>query len=89
MISNYKIRTLINKICLNKDIVQISCQNIENFSRNLYFQVGGLHVRVRILVLVFAFIWSPILKKVTDTDREKRGIERKGNFNIDLRCYNL
>ena len=47
-------------------MVQISCQNIENFSRNSYFQVGGLHVRVRILVLVFAFIWSPILKKFTD-----------------------
>ena len=44
-------------------MVQISCQNIENFSRNSYFQVRVLHVRVRILVLVFAFIWSSILKK--------------------------
>ena len=29
---------------------QVSGQNIENFSRNLYFQVGGLHVRVLTLV---------------------------------------
>ena len=32
-------------------MVQVSCQkNIENFSRNLYVQIGGLHVRVLILV---------------------------------------
>ena len=31
---------------------QVSGQNIENFFRNSYFQVGGLHVRVRVLILV-------------------------------------
>ena len=31
---------------------QVSCQNIENFSRKLYFQVGGLDVHVLILVFV-------------------------------------
>ena len=31
---------------------QVSCENIENFSRNSYFQVGGLHVRIRVLILV-------------------------------------
>ena len=35
---------------------QVSGQNIENFSRNSYFQVGGLHVRVRVLILVCA-LW--------------------------------
>ena len=33
---------------------KVSCQNIENFSRNSYFQVGGLHARVRVLILVCA-----------------------------------
>ena len=33
---------------------QVSCQNIENFSRNSYFQVGGLHVHVRVLIIVCA-----------------------------------
>ena len=33
---------------------QVSGQNIENFSRNSYFQIGGLHVRVRELILVCA-----------------------------------
>ena len=31
---------------------QVSCQSIENFSRNSYFQVGGRHVRVRVRVLI-------------------------------------
>ena len=46
----YKIVNWMNKIRKNKDMFQVSCQNIENFSRNSYFQVGGLHVRVLILV---------------------------------------
>ena len=46
-----------NKIRKNKDMFQVSCQNIVNFSRNSYFQVGGLHVRVRVLILV----WYPII----------------------------
>ena len=33
---------------------QVSGQYIENFSRNSYFQVGGLHVSVRVLILVCA-----------------------------------
>ena len=33
---------------------QVSGQNIENFSRNSYFQVGGLYVRVRVLIIVCA-----------------------------------
>ena len=33
---------------------QGSCQNVEDFSRNSYFQVGGLHVRVRVLIIVCA-----------------------------------
>ena len=37
---------------INKDMFQVSCPNIENFSRNSYFQVGGLHVRVRVRVLI-------------------------------------
>ena len=41
-----------NEIRKNKDMFQVSCQNIENFSRNSYFQVGGLHVYVRVLILV-------------------------------------
>ena len=44
----------INKISINKYMFHVSCQNIENFSRNSYFQVGGLHVRVRVLILVCA-----------------------------------
>ena len=54
MLSNFKIVSWINKIHINNDMFQVSCQNIEKFSRNLYFQVGGLHVRVRVLILVFA-----------------------------------
>ena len=37
---------------------QVSGQNIENFSRNSYFEVGGLHVRV--LILVCAESYRPI-----------------------------
>ena len=48
-----------------KDMVQVLCQNIENFSRNSYFQVGGLHVRIHILC---ALIWSPIFKKFIDAN---------------------
>ena len=31
---------------------QVSCENIENFSTNSYFQVGEGHVGVRVLILV-------------------------------------
>ena len=39
----YKIVNWMNKIRKNKNMFQVSCQNIENFSRNSYFQVSGLH----------------------------------------------
>ena len=38
------------------NMFQVSCQNIEYFSRNSYFQVGGLHVSVRVLIIVCATI---------------------------------
>ena len=40
----------INKIHIDKDMFQVSCQNIENVSRNSYFPVSGRHVRVCVCV---------------------------------------
>ena len=54
MLSYYKIVNWKNKIHINKDMFQVSYQNIENFSRNSEFQVGGFQVRVRVLILVCA-----------------------------------
>ena len=48
-------------------MVQVSCQNIKNFSRNSYFQVDGRTPRPGPRTsLVCALIWSIILKKFTD-----------------------
>ena len=49
---------------------QVLGQNIENFSRNSYFQVGGLHVRVRVLILVCAEIFSTGRHYFSQTDIE-------------------
>ena len=54
MLSIYKNVNCINKNRKNKYIFHVLCSNIENFSRNLYFKVGGLDVRVRALMLVCA-----------------------------------
>ena len=45
-----------DKIDHNQDIYQVSYQNMENFVRYANFNIGLLHVGVRLLIIVCALL---------------------------------